>query len=435
MEDSRRPVADRAGSLDGCVRDGACGLQVSAAARFFCLGHVALQSLFSFNLQSLLTLLTMAIGAFALAATLFAGEGALRLLWQDLDRLMGNRIDVLPDPGPNRNLLARRLSDDITHEDWQCVQNRLIGARYVAPRFFGQALVASGAAEHHLQVDGITEDIASEAAFQPIAGDGFSPDAYRGYLWECLLTQSAARQLALKSPVGDFIRIGLQRFRVVGLIEDPPESDLRFQSRVAIPFFEAQLLWGKPGVINSIAVAWDHAEKMESIIASLTQALDECRAPGAYYLSSSDYKIKKRKNIAMNFIAFGSTQALFCIVVASIGVVNVMLASVVRRMREFAVRIAMGARHRDIFFLVIGESALLGLVGGSIGVLVAASFAPSICRIISASIPEASQLVPYLGIKGVLTPLLVCGISGLLAGIIPAIRAGRSDILKVLRAE
>jgi len=79
-----------------------------ALARMYSLMLMVLKSLFSFQLQHILTLLTMAIGSFALASTLFVGDGALKGLWDDLDNLMGNRVIVYPDAGPNRLLLKRR---------------------------------------------------------------------------------------------------------------------------------------------------------------------------------------------------------------------------------------------------------------------------------------------------------------------------------------
>ncbi len=84
-------------------------------------------------------------------------------------------------------------------------------------------------------------------------------------------------------------------------------------------------------------VAWHSSHNMESTIGALRLALNECRAPNAYVLSSFQFALKKRKNIVSNFMLFVIIQATFCILVASVGIVNVMLANVVRRAREFAI--------------------------------------------------------------------------------------------------
>lgn len=129
------------------------------------------------------------------------------------------------------------------------------------------------------------------------------------------------------------------------------------------------------------------------------------------------------------------TDALFCILVASICVINVMLSSVVRRSREFAIRIAMGARHRDIVLIVLAESFSYGIIGSILGIIGAGLISPLICDLLSTKIIGASSLQPSFGLRGLIIPVRVCGLSSLLAGVIPALRTLKLDILPVLRAE
>ncbi len=407
------------------------------AAHWMCLMQMVAKGVFSVQLRQILTFFTMAIGAMALSATYFAGEGALRLLWSDLDRLMGNRLLIHADAGPDDKLLAMRPWADFTLADFKYVRSALPSShvRYVAPRYFGRAYVARFDKGRYMAVDGITAAQADDQGFRPFAGDALSSDAHDGKLMECLITRYAAEILDVKADDEATIRINAHRFTVKGIIPDPPEADRRFQSRVVVPYHEAQMLWGHPDRMDTLVVSWRDAGKMEATISMLRKALDRCRAPDTYRLSSSDFKIKKRKNIVSNFMAFGMAQSFFCILVASIGVVNVMLSNVVRRAKEFAIRIAMGARHKDIMIIVLAESALIGLVGALAGVLAAMVAAPPLCELISSRIPEATQLQPYFSLKGIVIPLVVCGLSGLFAGLLPALKAGRLDILNVLRSE
>lgn len=404
-------------------------------ARLFSLFLMVLKGMFSFQLQHILTLLTMAIGSLALSATLFVGEGALKGLWDDLDRLMGNRIVVFADAGPNQQLLESRPTALLTIEDLNCLRAKLVDARYIAPRFFGRAHITRQNKDLYLSIDGISPEMEIEEAFQPVKGRSFSSAAQKGLIFECLLTQSAASYFQIDLNTYPVIGIDGYHYTVVGIIPDPPEADSRFQQRVMMPYFLTQLHWGQSGMVSNIVVAWDGSEKMEATIQDLRTSLDECRAPNAYFLSSSQFKIRKRKGIVSNFITFGTAQSLFCILVAAIGVINVMLANVIKRMREFAIRVAMGAKQSDIVILVLTESFMIGLLGSVIGILAAVQISGPLCALISSKIPEASQLTPLFGSKGIIIPLLVCSLSGLIAGIIPALRAGRIDILSVLRAE
>lgn len=393
------------------------------------------KGMISLQLQHVLTLLTMTIGSLALAATIFVGDGALLSLTEDLDRLMGSMVRVYPDAGPNRSLLKQRSTADITLDDLAYVKSKVTNARYVAPAYFAVRRIEYRNVEYAMPVDGIAQEMESDLIYHPVSGSRFSEEGRSALVWECLVTESAARLFSIRPEERPSLRIGNHRFTIVGIVRDPPEADPRFETRIVIPFFAAQVLWGKPQTIDSIVVSWADAKDMESVIQTLRTALDECRGRGAYYLDSAQFKIQKRKNILSNFMVFGSVQALFCILVASIGVINVMLSAVVRRSREFAIRIAMGAQHLDIAMIVLSESFMFGFVGAILGIIAAVFTSPLICSLLASKVMGASQMQPYFSVKGMLIPLLACSQSSLFAGIIPALRARNLDILPILRAE
>jgi putative ABC transport system permease protein len=119
--------------------------------------------------------------------------------------------------------------------------------------------------------------------------------------------------------------------------------------------------------------------------------------------------------------------------IASIGVLNVMLTNVARRTREFAIRIAMGAQQRDILIIVLAESFVTGIIGALIGLALALGAAPSIGNLMAAGIEEATKLSPDISFKGILLPLLICGLCSLTAGVVPALKVRKMDILSALR--
>lgn len=400
---------------------------------WYCRFLIVINSIKSFGLQQSLTLITMAIGSLGLSATMFLGQGALDGLWVDLDRLMGNRVQAYADAGPGDVLLKKRPNSHFTASDLKIVKEKLSSSRYVVPMITGRAQVAHKENRMIMSIDGITQELELEPAYVPQVGTYFSPSARDGFELECLITTSAAKKL--NTDINQKISIDNYSCDVVAVVPDPPEADERFKSRVIIPYFWAQLFWGSSNNIGSIMVSWNSPQEMEQTVNTLRKVLDDERARGAYHLSSSQFAIKKRKNIVSNFMVFGAIQSIFSIVVASIGIVNVMLANVVRRSKEFAVRIAMGAYTKDIAIIVISESFLLGIIGAGIGVLMAIILAPVVSHYISAVIPEASNLKPIISMHGILAPIAVCGLSGLIAGIIPAFRACKVDVLAVLRAE
>jgi putative ABC transport system permease protein len=301
--------------------------------------------------------------------------------------------------------------------------------------FVSQQSVEYRGKRMRMMVDGITPVLEHEMTFHPVRGAAFSRDAHSGSVFECHLTAAAAEFLSVELDRDTYIQVGMQRFLVRGIIPDPVEADPPFQLRVAVPYRSAQMLWGQRGDIGIMLVSWHTRSTVEAMIEALRKVLDKARAPHAYVLSSTQFTLQKRQHIVSNFILLGIVQAAFCILVASIGIVNVMLANVIQRSREFAIRIAMGAHYKDLAFIVLIESILLGTMGALLGVSGAMIVSPLLCRMFAMEIKEAAELQPQYGIEGILIPLLVCSFCGLMAGIVPALKARKLDILTVLRAE
>jgi len=404
-------------------------------ANLVCLLKIVSRWIWPPKLQPILTLLTMAIGSLSLTATIFISSGALQNLWKDLDRLMGNRLDILADTGPNDIILQTRPSADFSVRDLEYLKEQTPWAKYIAPMFSARKEAKSSSAALFMEVDGIEESLEKEELYVPLRGRGFSEAARNGMMLECLATETAAASLRLPFPETSYIALGPQRFLVVGITPDPPETEIRFRNRIVLPYRCAQIYFGDVSRIKFIVVAWQKPQDMEKTVEAVTRALDQCRGPGTYYFSSSKFKIQSGQRIVNQFMLLGSAQSFFLIFIASMGIVNVMLSNVVRRTKEFAVRLVMGADHKDLSLLMLLESFILGIAGAVTGIALAIFVTPAITHILSSRIQEATNLQYSLSIKGFLYPILVCGLSSIIAGLVPAWRAGRLDLLSSLRAE
>jgi len=408
---------------------------VKKIAPLFCSGKILFHWLWPPKLQQTLTLLTMAVGSLTLAATFFIGEGALNSLWKDLDRLMGNRIDIYPEVGPNDIMLKKRPSADLSREDLEYVRIQIPWAKYVVPMFFSRARVRSQSSSMIMQLEGIVSALTSDELYLPLRGRSFSIPGQHGINMECLITESAAKTLKVNLTDSPYIMVKRERIKVVGIVPDPPDTGPRFANRIILPYITAQVHFGNPGKIGVITVAWEDPKDMDRTVKTLKNALDKCRAPGGYYLSSSTFRIKKGHGIVNKFMLYGTIQAFFAIFIASIGIISVMLSNVVHRTREFAIRITMGAHHKELSFLILIESVLMGLLGAIIGIFLAILASPLLIKVLATRIPGISNLDFLINLKGLLFPLIVCGLCSLLAGIIPALRVTRMDILTAIRAE
>jgi hypothetical protein len=416
------------GCLGGIEGDG-------RAARGWCFASLTLQGIRSSPFQLALTVLTMSVGAMALALTFFVGRGATERVWQDVEQMMGQWVIAYSDAGLDPRWLGGRPRPDFTESELRELKNRLPEAKWVCPIYMSAHPVVYRDRKIVLPVDGITEEISREPLFQPLRGPGFSASAQIGVAWECMVTETASREFAINIDHQPLLLVGGQPYRVVGVVPDPPRIDRRFQGRVVVPYRSARILWIPVGTVGHILVAWRRVQDMNWIVAHLREGLDEVRGPNTYFLSSSQFSVEKSKDLVTNFILLGAAESFFCIVVASIGVLNVMLTNVTRRTHEFSIRLAMGASRHQILGSVVFESVLISLFGAFLGIAIAVVVAPHLTELLAARLPEANLLAPLYCSEGFLYPLLVCCLCGLAAGVLPALRAGRVDVLAALRAE
>jgi len=402
-------------------------------ARALCLLVMTSEGMWINKFQLCLTLLTMAIGSFALSLTYFLGDGARIYLWRDMEQLMGNWVIASPAAHYDSVFLKTRFSPDFTDQDLSFVKDQLRNARLVEPLYQGTMTVTYREVTHMMAIDGVTEELGREPLFSPIRGQGFSEAGRQMLVWECLLTESAVKTLGIDIDKNPTILVDNRSFRVVGVTPDPPDADDIFRSRVIVSYRCAQEIWIPAGSVGEILVAWSSTPLMGETVYRLHLALDSCRGPETYFLSSSQFKIQKSRSIIANFMMYGQMQAFFCIAIAFVGVMNVMLTNTARRSNEFAIRLAMGARQSTILTMVLLESSLLGVVGALAGIIVSACVAPYAAHILQQKINGASELLPYYGLQGFLYPVLVCSLAGLIAGVMPAINVRRLDVLACLR--
>ena len=119
--------------------------------------------------------------------------------------------------------------------------------------------------------------------------------------------------------------------------------------------------------------------------------------------------------------------ALISLIVGAIGIANVMLVSVTERTREIGIRMAVGARGRDVMFQFLTEAVVLAAVGGAIGLFLGTGVAKYMA--IQAQWPTLLSPPVMIG------TMILAGLAGIIAGFYPALRASRLDPIDALRFE
>ncbi|WP_058555571.1 ABC transporter permease [Thiohalocapsa sp. ML1] len=378
------------------------------------------------------TWLTLAAMAFATAAVVLLsalGEGARRYVLDEFTQLGTHLLIIIPGRNETAGGAPPLLGEtprDLTLDDALALLRSRHVAR-VAPVSVGAAEVSAGALSREVTILGSTADYADVRRLDMAAGR-FLPlgDPERGAP-VAVLGQTLAEELfGAANPVGQRVRIGDRRFRVIGLLAEGGVSLGSNMADVAvIPVASAQALFDNPGLFRVLVQAGGReslaaaAADIRAIIRARHEGEDDVTVITQDALLGTFDRILGALTLAVAGIAAIS------LAVAGVLIMNVMLVSVSQRTAEVGLLKALGARHRDVLGLFLTEALLLAAAGTVAGILLAYACVWTF----NAYFPAFQLVVP------VWAPLAAAVVSigaGLLFGFLPARRAARLDPVRAL---
>lgn len=234
-------------------------------------------------------------------------------------------------------------------------------------------------------------------------------------------------------PLGQQVRIGSVPFTVVGVLASKGGSALGNADDVAyVPFTTAQQQLSGSQFVNSIDVVASDTSQVTNVQTAVQQMLEQ-----RHNISNpqqDDFTIQNQSQILSTVQGTAQTLTLLLVGVASIslivggiGIMNIMLVSVTERTREIGIRMAIGARPRDVMTQFLIEAIMLSVLGGAIGILLGLSGAV----VYSLSTQAAFVLSPL----AIILAFGFAAMVGVIFGFYPARRAARLDPIVALRTE
>ena len=402
---------------------------------------IALHALSINKLRSALTMLGIIIGVAAVIAMIAIGQGAQRRVAEHIQKLGANVIVVWPGSRTAQGLrLGATTAATLTEDDALAIAREVPGIMHAAPSIRGNAQVVAGNTNWATVVYGINPDYLEARGWSVADGRGFEPAESASAAKVALIGRTIVHELfGDADPIGRTMRIGLLPVTIVGTLAPKGQNAWGTDQDdvVFVPLATMRnRVQGQPtgrlkrvSAIN-IRVADDMSmsEAEEGIRALLRQR--HRLQPG----QDDDFGLRNLSELLLTQQA--SSQVLtrllaavsgISLLVGGIGIMNIMLVSVTERAREIGLRLAVGARGRDILLQFMVEATTLALIGGLVGI----GCGVAVALLLGHFADWPTVLVP----EAIVLAVGFAAAIGIFFGFYPARRAARLQPIEALRHE
>lgn len=385
--------------------------------------------------RSALTILGIVIGIASVIAMVSIGEGAKGSIQSSIEGLGSNLLTVMPgfvQPGRGIVSSGRGAAQTLKNEDIAALAS-IDGVKAVSPELQRRFQITSPVGNNtNSTVIGTTDQYTLVRTVDMENGVFLSSAHERSLSRVVVLGPTVAKDLFGEGvdAVNKTIRINRVNFKVIGILKSKGGSGfINLDDMVLIPLSTMQKILAGVDYLSTIAIAVEDKNRMPIVQEQASAALmvvHRVNEPDFSIISQADI-LGALSQVTTTFTIFLASIAGISLIVGGIGIMNMMLTAVTERTREIGLRMAIGARRRDITWQFLAEAVMLTVLGGIIGVLIGWMIALGVARFTGIATVVSWQSV-----------LLACGVAaaiGIVFGYYPARRAARFNPIDALRYE
>jgi putative ABC transport system permease protein len=399
---------------------------------------IALTALRTNLLRSILTTLGVMIGVMAVILAVAVGAGAKESVLKSINSLGSNMAIVFPVP---ENDGGRRTNERgrLTERDARAIARQVAGVKGIAPQLRSTIQIVVSGRNASTSAIGVTADYSVVANITAESGRFISDADVRTGARAVVLGPSVASKLfGDYDPIGETVRINRVPFTIIGILESKGSSFGQDNDDIAlVPLSTARqrLATGAqlgPDDLQALFVGFEEGVSLAAAKQQIVGVLKERNRvqPGEinpFSIRTTEEFMKESSTVTGIFQMVLVAIASISLLVGGIGIMNIMLVSVTERTREIGLRMALGARRRDIRNQFLVEAAVLCVIGGLMGLLAAVA--------IAAAFASYADFPAPIGPGVAVGAILFSAVIGLSFGGYPAIRASKLSPIEALRSE
>jgi len=401
--------------------------------------RIALRALMVNKMRSALTMLGIIIGVGAVITMIAVGSGAKKRIAEQIASMGSNLLIVMSGSATSGGFrFGAGTVPTLTVEDAKAILSEIPGVRYVAPNLSGVAQTVFGNQNWSTIIYGTTPEILEIREWPLAFGRSFTQQDLDGVTKVCILGRTVAENLfGGIDPIGQVIRIKKVPFNVIGVLSPKGQSTWGMDQDdvIFIPLATAQKrLFGMqfPGMVRVITVQAREPEEMEEVEEQITALLRQRHRIQPN--QENDFSVRNLTEIMSSAEQSAGVMSLLLgsiasisLIVGGIGIMNIMLVSVTERTREIGIRMAVGAKGRDILLQFLIESLVLSLIGGTLGIGIGIAG--------TLILSTFTQWPVLFSAESILLAFLFSGSVGVFFGFYPARKASLLNPIEALRYE
>jgi len=400
---------------------------------------IALRALRTNKMRSFLTMLGIIIGIAAVIAMMAVGSGASYVISQQIASIGSNIILVIPGSTTSGGLrMGSGASQTLTSDDVKAIMAECPSVSRASGTTRTTSQVVYGNMNWSTIIMGATPELFDIREWSTVSGRSIGQQDVDGATKVCLLGQTVVDNLFIgEDPIGKIVRIKKIPFTVIGVLDRKGQSPQGTDQddTIFVPLRTAQVKLSRSSFPNTVGALIVQArseallDKAEEEINSLLKQrhrITNGKEPDFSTRNLSEILAVAEQSAKAMSLLLGAVASI-SLIVGGIGIMNIMLVSVTERTREIGIRMAIGARTKDILWQFLTEAVLLTMLGGIIGIILGTAGAMVVSQILS--------WPTLISIQSITVAFFFSGAVGIFFGFYPARKAAGLNPIDALRYE